>query len=377
MSYASHDICATGKRKEGHLECSRDDNCRYWLGLTDTEWKLYGCNLQRKKKRKPRKIDKVQCESTSSEDSLVVDPADSEDTAAEEDSEMESGSLKSMVTRVSTKRIAVPWDSDCVKCAHLHPGYAANLVARSRYYHCHWTLLRHLMGPTWQHRWKPIACSNKRRTFIGSNHHSTCHWTSRCGFPDHSLCSSPLVHRAQDAVTMALDMWRMIRVVLQQQQCMVFIGYIPRTPWTPLHRNAGTPVGTPRCPGGMAMPRFPAPIPVQTTPPVMPFVAASTALPTGMDVRASTTITRQINSRSRWNRNHSLKSFIKPTEEQRPGHTSAQILTLGNFKSIISRLSETCQSLVLDRWKSGRTSEKYWRTNKNSWYNHVKNRKKL
>ena len=28
-----------------------------------------------------------------------------------------------------------------VKCAHLHLGYAANLVARSRYYHCHWTLL--------------------------------------------------------------------------------------------------------------------------------------------------------------------------------------------------------------------------------------------
>ena len=27
-----------------------------------------------------------------------------------------------------------------VKCAHLHPGYAANLVARSRYYHCHWTV---------------------------------------------------------------------------------------------------------------------------------------------------------------------------------------------------------------------------------------------
>ena len=28
-----------------------------------------------------------------------------------------------------------------VKCAHLHPGYAANLVARSWYYHCRWTLL--------------------------------------------------------------------------------------------------------------------------------------------------------------------------------------------------------------------------------------------
>ena len=34
-----------------------------------------------------------------------------------------------------------------VKCAHLHPGYAANLVATSRYYH-YWTVLvilfRHL-----------------------------------------------------------------------------------------------------------------------------------------------------------------------------------------------------------------------------------------
>ena len=29
----------------------------------------------------------------------------------------------------------------CVKCAHLHPGYAANQVARSRYCHCHWTSL--------------------------------------------------------------------------------------------------------------------------------------------------------------------------------------------------------------------------------------------
>ena len=28
-----------------------------------------------------------------------------------------------------------------VNCAHLHPGYAANLVAISRYYHCHWSVL--------------------------------------------------------------------------------------------------------------------------------------------------------------------------------------------------------------------------------------------
>ena len=31
-----------------------------------------------------------------------------------------------------------------VKCAHLHPGYAENLVARSWYYHCHWTVLAKL-----------------------------------------------------------------------------------------------------------------------------------------------------------------------------------------------------------------------------------------
>ena len=36
----------------------------------------------------------------------------------------------------------------------------------------------------------------------------------------------------------------------------------------------------------------------------------------------------------------------------------------------IHRLRETCQSSVLDQWKSGRTSEKYGRTNKTSLYNH-------
>ena len=42
----------------------------------------------------------------------------------------------------SMQRILIHKKADLfVKCAHLHPGYAANLVARSRYYHCHWTLL--------------------------------------------------------------------------------------------------------------------------------------------------------------------------------------------------------------------------------------------
>ena len=37
----------------------------------------------------------------------------------------------------------------------------------------------------------------------------------------------------------------------------------------------------------------------------------------------------------------------------------------------LDRLRETCQSSVLDWWKSGRTSEKYGKTNKTSLYNHV------
>ena len=42
----------------------------------------------------------------------------------------------------SMQRILIHIKADLfVKCAHLHPGYAANLVARSRYYHCHWTEL--------------------------------------------------------------------------------------------------------------------------------------------------------------------------------------------------------------------------------------------
>ena len=41
----------------------------------------------------------------------------------------------------SMQRILICIKNDLfVKCAHLHPGYAANLVARERYYHCHWTL---------------------------------------------------------------------------------------------------------------------------------------------------------------------------------------------------------------------------------------------
>ena len=52
---------------------------------------------------------------------------------------------------------------------------------------------------TLQLRWEPASCNSKRRMSIGSNHHSSVHWTSRCCFPDCNLCSSPqllLVHWA-------------------------------------------------------------------------------------------------------------------------------------------------------------------------------------
>ena len=50
---------------------------------------------------------------------------------------------------------------------------------------------------------------------------------------------------------------------------------------TPLPKNIGTPLGTSRCPGGMASPRFSAPTPVDTWLPGMPMVAASTVFLVG------------------------------------------------------------------------------------------------
>ena len=82
--------------------------------------------------------------------------------------------------------------------------------------------------------------------------------------------------QAQNAVIVASAMWLMMNTVLQQQQRMVYPGYGPGTPRTPLNQNAGTPIGTPRCLGGMATPRFSAPTPVHTMTPGMPMVAAST-----------------------------------------------------------------------------------------------------
>ena len=43
-----------------------------------------------------------------------------------------------------------------VKSTHLHPGYAANLVARSRYYHCHWTVLWGYFGSLFGYKFFPV-----------------------------------------------------------------------------------------------------------------------------------------------------------------------------------------------------------------------------
>ena len=84
-------------------------------------------------------------------------------------------------------------------------------------------------------------------------------------------------------------MWRMMNTVLQQQQHMVYPGFGPGTPRTPLYQNAGTPVGTSRCPCGMTRPRFSAPTPVPTTPPGMSIVVASTVFLAGKTTNQTTT----------------------------------------------------------------------------------------
>ena len=54
-----------------------------------------------------------------------------------------------------------PHKKPIVECANLHPGYAANLVARSRYCQCHWTLFRD-EKPTF-----PVK-SQRPDTFVGT-----------------------------------------------------------------------------------------------------------------------------------------------------------------------------------------------------------------
>ena len=63
-----------------------------------------------------------------------------------------------------------------------------------------------------------------------------------------------LGQQAQDAATMASAMWRMIeyRSTTTATYGLIYPGYGPEMPKTPLHRNAGTPVGLRRCLGGMA-----------------------------------------------------------------------------------------------------------------------------
>ena len=142
-------------------------------------------------------------------------------------------------------------------------------------------------------------CSSKRWMSIGSNHCRSFLWTSKCWFPGPQVVQQPAAttgapsQQAQDAVTMAMTMWRMMNTVLQQQQCMAYPGCGPGMPRTPLHQNAGTPVGMPRSPDGMATPRFPAPIPVHNMPPGMPLITAFMAFPAGRTNQDTTSVLPQ------------------------------------------------------------------------------------
>ena len=59
-AYHVHDMCAPCRHKEGHQECTRNLNCQYCINWSDIEWSLYERSLQRKGKRRQKKLDKMQ-----------------------------------------------------------------------------------------------------------------------------------------------------------------------------------------------------------------------------------------------------------------------------------------------------------------------------
>ena len=84
-------------------------------------------------------------------------------------------------------------------------------------------------------------------------------WVSAPGVSAPAVVAGTPGQQAQDAVTMALAMWRMISSDFQQQQCQVCPAFTPSTP-----QIRGTPVKNPSYPGFIATPlRFPALAPVQ------------------------------------------------------------------------------------------------------------------
>ena len=146
--------------------------------------------------------------------------------------------------------------------------------------------------------------------------------------------------QAQDAVTMATAMWRMMSSVLQQQQRMVYSGYGPGTPRTPLHQNAGTPVGMSRCPGGMATPRFSAPTPVHTTPPGMPLVAASMAFSAGMANQDTTSVLPQ-HSGQKQQSSQDTQDSESPASDSRPTAFTLDPLMAHRLPADIDKTSAT------------------------------------
>ena len=168
----------------------------------------------------------------------------------------------------------------------IHPAWRCHLLA--------WIYIMDLW--TRQHSSETTPYSNKGRMFTGSNHHSTCHWTSRYGVLDLSLCSSPqlpLVHWVSSPRMLSPWLWPCGEWWVSCYSNVWLFPAGPGRPKTPLQQNAGTPVGMPRCLGVMATLRFPAPIPAQTTASGMPLVAVPTALPPAMTNQDATCVLPQ------------------------------------------------------------------------------------
>ena len=111
VAYGTYDMHVPCRHKEGHQECARDSNCQYCINWSDIKWSVYDRNLQRKGKRRQKKLDKMQRQSlqkTPWQLALKIQKTWQQKNCRWKILEVSS----SLFTRVPSKRIAVPVDTD-------------------------------------------------------------------------------------------------------------------------------------------------------------------------------------------------------------------------------------------------------------------------
>ena len=110
IAYHTHYMCAPCRHNEGHQEYNRDLNFQYCINWSGIEWSLHESNLQQKGKKRQKKLDKMQRQSlqkTPWQLALKIQKARQQRNQRWKILEVRS----SLLTRVLSKRIAVPWDT--------------------------------------------------------------------------------------------------------------------------------------------------------------------------------------------------------------------------------------------------------------------------